>query len=349
MKKLNFKSNLLSTLPNIENLDNICKELYLLNFQQEGNTYIRKYKPKIQNISEIAQKITINEKLNLSEFKNNINLFNFCGDIFSTALLDTYLKYQPLPLSAQKQELIESAARMNNFKLNEAECIYIEQNVKPTNNNLCLEPNLSSQFSTELHYNQKSRLTLGESQIEDQYTHKAFGSALLQISHLSYHSIDLDLSLRMHFENKQIITQKLLNKVKRYQYCFTIPYRLNNTDFSQHGFIVTLKGKNITPEKISKLFGTKYTAYAGITIASGIAKGKIETINKTFLQKNKIKTEISENYLEENIGNFIFDPGKKELKDGHWTTENIGRINTFNGELVMLVFPILQTFNIKHK
>jgi hypothetical protein len=348
VRKLNFKSNLISTLPNISNISDLCQNLYKANFVQIKNKFTRTYKQKKGPIKEISQEITVHEDLNLSLFNQNIKTNFAHGTIFHTNLLDSYLSNQPLPLSAQKQELLESIARMNNFKLNEAECIYIEQNSKLKKSD-SLEPNLSSQLSSELHFNHKSRLTLGESMIEDGFSHKAYGSALLQVSHLSYHALDLDLSLRVHQENKKIITQKLFNKVKQYQFCFHLPYSLNNNQLSDHGYIVQLKDTKITPDKIAKLFPTKCTAFAGITISTGIAKGEILSLSKNMLGSQSAKQEKTENYLEESIGHFMFDPNYSKLKKGSWNSENIGKIKELNGETIMIIFPILQTFQVIHK
>jgi hypothetical protein len=352
MKKLNFKSGLIRTLPNILGLSSLRKKLYQAEFKQDKNRFIRTctVNPADNKIKKLSQFITIKEDLKLTKINQQIKKFNLKGFILPTNLLEQALQNAPLPLSAQKQILIQSFAQMNNGRLNEAEGIHIVhsnntpiEKIKKYNP---LAPNLCSQLISELHFNKSSRLTLGESHLEDEADKLPYGQAILQISHLTYHALDLDLSSEVDrkFESKRLSAETVV----LHEHCFSIPYSIKDKRYSPHGFILHLNGENITPAIINQIIGFKDNGFAGLAIVSGDVSGHILDYKKhktlfnaketTFTKKETSKV------INECIGNYIFDPTIKTISTGTLTVENIGKLEQLNGEITLVFFPLLQSF-----
>jgi hypothetical protein len=341
---MKFKSRLINAIPNIQGLEEVRDSLYSENFSNNKKNYSRSTKNK----QKLTQLIYLKETLNLGNIISKIAQSKLTGFILPTNLLDQALASKPLPLSAQKQSLIEVIARMNNKKTNEAEgvnLIYQLENPEHQFNREKFEslaPNFCSQLVSTLHYNQKSRLTLGESHLENPTTKLPYGEAILQISHLTHHALDLDLSIKISPDD-QPVTNFMLH-----EYCFTIPYSLSDKSLSDHGYILHLKGKNITAEKIIEIIGLKDSAFGGVIISNGKAEGLIlnHSINKKMFRKEKIKffnqTQIK--FLKESIGTFIYDPTIPYTKNGLFTSDTIGQVKKIDGEITMIFFPLIQTF-----
>lgn len=339
MKKINFKSGLIRTLPNINGLTELTQNLYKSEFTQQNDQFSRSYSSKSPK-TKITQIITIKEDISLKKVNKKIKQNNLQGFILPTNLLQAALNHAPLPLSEQKQAIIESFSQMNNGALNEAEGVHlISQSKNPPYNSYA--PNYTSQIASSLHFNKSSRLTLGESHLENPLTKLPYGEAVLQISHLTYHALDLDLSTEIdhNFNSKRLNS----DKVMIHEYTYSIPYSLKNKNFSPHGFILHLKGKNITPKLVKEIIGYNTNGFGGLSITSGKVSGTILSTTK----ETKLNTKSQTKQLNESIGNFIFDPLVQDLSNGKLTTEEIGSVSSIiEGELTLVFFPLLQTFII---
>lgn len=348
MKKVTFKSGLIRTLPNITGLEELREKLYKSEFQEHKDQFIRSYSVSSKNgnhIKKLSQYITIKEDLKLAKIDKKIKKHGLKGFIIPTNLLGKALQNAPLPVSAQKQTLIESFSQMNNGKLNEAEGVHlIHSNSKKVFHPLA--PNFCSQLISNLHFNKNSRLTLGESHLEHKTNKIAYGQAILQISHLTYHSLDLDLSSQTEpdLESKRLES----DSVMLHEHCFSIPYSLKDKRYSPHGFIIHLNGKNITPDVINSIIGFKKNGFAGLAIVSGECRGKIlsyQEEKKIFSNPNlKPFQKTTNNNLIEAIGNYIFDPSVESIKKGVLSVDKVGQVQNINGEITIVFYPLLQTF-----
>jgi hypothetical protein len=352
MVKKIFKSKKLKYLPNIFGLEKFRDSLFKSHFEQKANYFSRSTPDK-----KLVQKICLKEDIDLDTVKNNIQKENLEGYMFPTNMLENILGNHPLPLSAQKQALVDMLSRMNNNKLNEAEGINLVYKINQEETPLVkneklqpLSPNFCSQLASTLHFNQKSRLTMGESHLINPENGLPFGTSLLQISHLTYHALDIDLSVGITPENETPTkTTAMLH-----EYSFTMPYSLKNNNYSDHGYILHLKGKNITPKKIQEIIGFKNNAFAGISIVTGEASGNTlaqsTTQNKFFKKKKttKFHTKNKKAKLLESIGTYIYDKTQPQTSNGLLVSEKIGNITSIDGEIVLIMFPLLQTFTFQY-
>lgn len=348
MKKIKFKSNLINALPNIQGLDEIRDLLFKEQFNQEKDSYFRTAEKQYK----LTQKIYLKESLNLNKILEQIKKHNLKGFILPTNLLGEALSNAPLPLSAQKQSLVQTLAQMNNGKTNEAEGINLLYSLNEQDQSLQqkefqpLAPNFCSQLISNIHYNQKSRLTLGESHLENPKTHLPYGQAILQISHLTHHALDLDLSIKISPDDSPTSNYLV------HEYCFSVPYSLNNKKYSDHGYIIHLNGTDITPEKIIQIVGLTGSAFAGVTISKGEAKGLLlnHKIQKKLLRKESVSyfNQKNDQSLNEAIGTFIYDPKIKQLQKGLFISETAGQVKSLDGELTIVLFPLIQTFTAEY-
>jgi hypothetical protein len=242
--------------------------------------------------------------------EKEISKQNLEGFIIPTQFLGEYLNSQlnPFELSSNKIKVIESIAQMNNGKINEAEGYNLVYEAGKEHLPLfkaeklqSLAPNFCSQLSSCIHFHTKSRLTLGESHLEHPTKKLPYGESILQISHLTYHALDLDLSVNLTPEDQPPAT--FANQSMLHEYTFSLPYSLNNKKYSNHGYILHLNGKNITPKKIAKIIGLKSNSIGGLVICNGEAEGHLlnfQTKKGVFsVVKNKFYSQkVSKNLKE---------------------------------------------------
>jgi hypothetical protein len=348
MKKIKFKSNLINALPNIQGLDQLRDILFQQQFHHGKDNFFRTAEKKYK----LTQKIFLKENLNLNRILDQIQKNNLQGFILPTNLLGEALLNAPLPLSAQKQSLIQTFSQMNNGKANEAEGVNLLYSLSNQDQSFSqkqfpsLAPNFCSQLISNIHYNQKSRLTLGESHLENPKTHLPYGQAILQISHLTHHALDLDLSIKISPDNSPTSNYLV------HEYCFSIPYSLNNKTYSDHGYILHLSGSDITPEKIVQIVGLRKSAFAGVTISTGKSKSILlnHKKQKKIFRKESITffNQKNEQSISESIGTFIFDPEIKQLQKGLFISEKAGQIQSLDGEVTIVLFPLIQSFTAEY-
>lgn len=346
MKKINFKSGIIGTLPNIDNLDTARIKLYSTGFKQFSHYFMRKV-DLLKNlpISSIKQIIPLKEKLNPLTVKKNILNNGFEGYILPMSLMEEALKYHPLPLSAQKQTIIDHICRMNNGAQNEAEGICI--NIQNTEQSTSLAPNLASQIIANLHFNSKSRLTIGSAKsITDDTEQIPNGEAMLQISHLMHHVLDIDLSTEITSQNlSESGIKRIKSKVSLYENCFSIPYKLTNTQYSTHGFVLYLKGK-ITLKQIQEIIGLKQNGWGGLGVITGTCQTTILNSKTTkkfgFKKTTKFYEKSHTINCNENLASLIFEPTvNNQLQI---IVDQAGLLTKVEGEIVIAFYPFLQSF-----
>jgi hypothetical protein len=359
MRRTNKKFRNLKTLPNIQNLEVIRQQLEQTEFQDDGHNLFKqihlKQEQPVHTFSQLLPKET--EKLNLQKVKQRIQEQQLEGYIISTAILEDVLAQHPLPVSAQKQAVLEYVCRMNNGPHNQAENIHIvyEHNheLEPILNNKIqstLAPNLASQIISTIHRHRKSRLTVGEAHNIDSIVNQIpDGDTVLQISHLTYHALDLDLSLSVH-KDEIGKSRKLTGPVSVFETCISLPYSLKDKHFSKHGYILHLKGDQITPEKIAKIIGLKKTGFGGTIVANGTMFTNVLSIDKPKLFRKghnfKHQTVVKESEL---IGAFNYDPNLKLLSKGYCNLEKAGHLESMSGEITLAFFPSFQTYIGEYK
>jgi len=359
MPKVNKKLHKLKTLANIQNLNIIREKLESLDFTENETNYTKTiHLDADQSIHKLTQILPKNpDKPDLEAIKNRIQSQDLEGYIISTNILDDVLKQHPLPISAQKQSIIEHICRMNSGPHNQAEGINIVYQVdhefEPLINQqiqASLPPNLSSQIISTLHRNRNSSLTIGESKSLDSQQ-KPDGEAILQISHLTYHALDLDLSLEVHQESLGQ-RQKLKGEVSILENCISLPYSIRNRSYSDHGFILYLKGNNITPKKIVDIIGLQNTGFGGTIIASGSIYSSLLKLQKSKLFGLKKKNEFQYHTSQKDhevLGAFTFEPNLNFSKNGYCNLEKLGHLKSVSGEVVLAFFPYFQTFIGEYK
>ena len=291
-----IKSHIINTLPNIQGLDKIRKKLQTANFIKAGKAWVKEISLDLKDpIHKLVQIVPEKEEVDIPKVGQQIKDHNFEGYLLPTFLLEDALAKNPLPLSAQKQHIIEYICKMNNNKYNEAEGMHIVYKqheelkplVHPEIKKTFLSPNLPSQVISAIHKHDSSRLTIGEAKsyrsIPKPYP---YGEAIIQLSHLRYHVLDLDLSLEITEENPGTSTP-LKDKVSLFESCYSFPFKLNQNNYSNHGFILYLKGKDITPKKICDIIGLEGIGFGGVAIASGEITSTILTKTKKSLFKKE--------------------------------------------------------------
>lgn len=359
MRKTNKKFSNLKTLPNIQNLETIRNLLESTEFNDHGENLIKQVElpesQPVHNFKQILPKTT--EKPNLQDIKQRIQDFRLEGYIISTAILEDVLLKHPLPLSAQKQGILEYICRMNNGPHNQAENIHIvyqnKHELEPILNSKIankLAPNLTSQIISTIHRHRKSRLTLGEAKgIDSIINQTPDGEAVLQISHLTYHALDLDLSLTVHKDSIGK-SKKLIGPVSVFETSISLPYTLNNKEFSKHGYILHLKGNQITPKKIKEIIGLQNAGFGGIIIASGSITSSVLSKEKPklFQKEPSFNFETNQNQTEL-IGAYNFDPNLALLSNGYCNLEKAGHLVELDGEITFAFFPSFQTYIGEYK
>lgn len=359
MRKINKKFSNLKTLPNIQNLEAIRQQLEQSEFDDDGfNLYkeieLNQDQP-VHTFTQILPKET--EKPNLQDVKKRIQDFGLEGYIISTAILEDVLSQHPLPVSAQKQSVLEYICRMNNGPHNQAENIHIVykqgHELEPILNNeisSTLAPNLASQIVSTIHRHRKSRLTVGEAQGIDSIVNQIpDGETVLQISHLTYHALDLDLSLSVH-KDEIGKSRKLTGPVSVFETCISLPYSLKDKHFSKHGYILHLKGNQITPEKITQIIGLQNTGFGGTIVANGTMFTSVLSKEKPKLFRKetnfKHETVVKESEV---IGAFNYDPNLELLSKGYCNLEKAGHLKSMSGEITLAFFPSFQTYIGEYK
>jgi len=361
MRKTKLKSKLIKTLPNIEGLDAIRQQLETTELKEVDGNFVRVITlDKNLPIHQLTQTIPIQtESITLKKVKKRIKENNLSGYILPTYLLDDVLAKHPLPVSAQKQHVIEYLCRMNNGEHNQAEGINIiyanHHELDPIYNPKIkgtLAPNLASQIESTLHRHRKSRMTLGESKsIDNLHNQNPYGETILQISHLTYHAMDLDLSVEVTKENIGK-NKPIKGKVSVLETCSSFPYSLNKNQFSEHGFILYLKGDQITPKKITEIVGLETTGFGGVTIATGTIfakvlskkiKGGLFKKKETLYDYNLVRKQ------KEVVGSFTYDPNVDIVSSGYCNLERVGHLESMSGEIVIAFFPYMQSFMGEYK
>ena len=359
MRKLNLQSHLINTLPNIMGLEVIRQKLETAYFTKQNKSQSRTIElSQDLPIHKITQIIPEIETLNLQEINENIKANKLNGYIMPTYLLEESLLRHPLPLSAQKQSIIENICKMNNGPTNEAEGISIiygkHEEMTPLfhqHTNKWLSPNLPSQIISILHKHNSSRLTIGEAKsiysIPEPYP---YGEAILQLSHLRYHVLDLDLSIEIT-EGNIGKNKPIKSTVGLFESCSSFPFKLNNQSYSNHGFILYLKGDNITPAKIKEIIGLTNSGFGGVIIASGIMTASVLSGRKKGLIKNK-HIAFKHKFIrkdKEAIGVYNCDPNVDIVANGYCDLEKTGQLINLDGELILAFFPYKQTFIAEYK
>lgn len=357
MARINTKHSIIKTLPNISGLEEIRDDLFKQKFAKKKGVFSRKTKLKNK---QLTQSVPLKEVLHLEKIKKEISKQKFEGFIIPTQFLGEYLSSQanPFELSPNKIKVIESIAQMNNGKINEAEgynLVYqIEKEALPVfkpEKLQSLAPNFCSQLSSCIHFHTKSRLTLGESHLEHPTKKLPYGESILQISHLTYHALDLDLSVNLTPEDQP--PASFANQSMLHEYTFSLPYSLNDKKYSNHGYVLHLKGKNITPKKIAKIIGLNSNSVGGLVICSGQAEGNLLNFqNKKgvfSLVKNKFFSQKVSKKLNESIGTFIYDKNFDSTSNGLLATEKLGKLESLNGQVTVIFFPLLQNFTYEYK
>ncbi len=354
-----IKSHIINTLPNIKGLDVIRQKLKTANFKKAGKAWVKQIKlDETHPIHNLIQIVPENEDIDLTKVNKNIKSNNLEGYILPTFLLEEALTKNPLPLSAQKQHIIEYICRMNNNKYNEAEGMHIVYSqhdaiaplIHPEIKKTFLSPNLPSQIISAVHKHDSSRLTIGEAKsyrsIPKPYP---YGEAIIQLSHLRYHVLDLDLSVEITEEN-QGTSSSLKDKVSVFESCYSFPFKLNQNNYSDHGFILHLKGKDITPKKIVEIIGLKQTGFGGVVIASGDINSTILTkTKKTLFKKSDFYDKKYKHKDKEAVGSFSYDPYLEITSEGYCDLERNGKLDSLDGEVVIAFYPFHQTFIGEYK
>lgn len=358
MRKLNFKSHLINTLPNIQGLDELRQKLKTHDFVEQNSVYSKTIELSDDlPIHKLTQQIALKEPINPMQVKERIAKSNLEGYLIPTFLLEESLKYNPLPLSAQKQDLITRICQMNNGKHNEAEGINIiyarHQEADPIFHNKIdssLSANLPSQVVSVIHNHSSSRLTIGEAKsIYSLPQPYPYGEAILQIGHLKYHALDLDLSQQIRPE-APAKTKRITGDVSVFETCISIPFDLKNNNFSDHGFILYLKGNQITPKLISEIIGLTRTGFGGVIIANGILNGSILSRKpKTIFKKSETFKHRIIKKQKESIGSFTYEPSLDLTKNGYATLEHLGELSQVDGEIILAFYPLHQTFIGEYK
>jgi hypothetical protein len=357
MAKINTKHSIIKTLPNISGLEEIRDDLFQQKFAKKKGAFSRKTSLKSK---KLTQTVPLKEVIHLEKVKKEILKQKLEGFIIPTQFLGEYLSSQvnPFKLSQNKIKVIESIAQMNNGKINEAEGYNLVYEAgkeqlpifKPKNL-IGLAPNFCSQLSSCIHFHTKSRLTLGESHLEHPTQKLPYGESILQISHLTYHALDLDLSVNLTPEDQP--PAAFANQSMLHEYTFSLPYSLNNKKYSNHGYILHLEGKKITPKVIAKIIGLKSNSAGALIICSGEADGHLLNFqNKKgifSINTNRFFSQKVSKPLKESIGTFILDKNFDSTKNGLLATEKLGKLETLNGQITLVFFPLLQNFTYEYK
>ncbi len=360
MRKLNLKSHLINTLPNIQGIKEVRQKLESSEFKEVDGIFQRETDlSEDLPIHHITQLIPPKEEVDLGLVGNKIKEYGLEGYMIPTGLLEEAMQHNPLPLSAQKQSLIEDVCRMNNGKHNEAEGINIiyerhheaEPLFHPKINSL-LKPNLPSQIVSVLHRHNSSRLTIGEAKsIYSVPKPYPYGEAILQLSHLRFHVLDIDLGLQVRPDAIGVNTP-LGDNVSLFETCYSFPFTLKDNSYSDHGYVLYLKGKDITPEKIAKIVGLKKNGFGGVIIGSGVIEASVlSKKKKKFFKKNENHTFKHKFFRKENeaVGAYIYDPNLHLTQHGYCDLERTGQMQSINGEVVIAFFPFHQTFIAEYK
>jgi len=359
MSKIQRKSpKHLKNLANIPNLEVFREKLEKTDFSENSSFYYKTIyldpNQPIHKFSQILPKKT--EKIDLNKIQERIKEQNLEGYLISTSILEDVLKKHPLALSAQKQSIIEHICRMNSGPHNQAEGIHLiyahgqeqtpilNHNIKPL-----LAPNLSSQIISSIHRNKKSSLTIGEAHSTNQ-SNQASGEAVLQITHLSHHAMDLDLSQEVQ-RNTLGKTHKTKDKLSVFETCINLPYSIRDRHFSDHGYVLHLKGDHLTPQKIVDIIGLKENGFGGTIITSGTISSSIlndPQRKKIDLHSNNLKF-YTLNKVQELIGAFTYDPHLELTKNGYCNLEKLGHLKSLSGEITLVFFPFFQSFIGEYK
>jgi hypothetical protein len=352
-----IKSHIINTLPNIQGLDIIRKKLKTAKFIQFGKKWIKEIRLSQKfPIHKLIQIIPEKESVDISAVTKRISQEGYEGYLLPTYLLKESLKQNPLPISEEKQRIIEHICKMNNNKYNEAEGIHIVYKqhealnplVHPEVKKRFLSPNLPSQVISAIHKHDSSRLTIGEAKSYRELPKPyPYGEAIIQISHLRYHVLDLDMSIEITEENQ---SEPLKEKVSIFESCYSFPFKLNQDKFSDHGFIIYIKGENITPEKICKIIGLKNTGFGGIAVGTGTITSTILTkTKKRILKKEEFKNKTFTRKDKEAVGSFSYDPFLDITQYGYCDLERNGKLESLDGEFILAFYPFHQTFIGEYK